>query len=160
MYRRGEPAAPPQRIRHNPPRAQVRDQFFALVDKMFKRLYERSQDPGDPIINGFNWKSLADVPAHHLFNMDEMGTDTNKSRKKKAARTENATDLRKRAQLFEETWGDNNPFHVTVCLTTCANGTLPIPPFLIHSNPNCTTQEPKITKRCAAGSTALHTHTH
>ena len=89
-----------------------------------------------------------------------MGTDTNKSRKKKAARTENATDLRKRAQLFEETWGDNNLFHVTVCLTTCANGTLPIPPFLIHSNPNCTTQEPKITKRCAAGSTALHTHTH
>ena len=77
-----------------------------------------------------------------------MGTDTNKSRKKNAARKESATDQRKQAQLFEETWGDNNPFHVTVCLTTCANGTTCIPPFLIHSNPNCKTEQPKVTQRC------------
>ena len=79
-----------------------------------------------------------------------MGTDTNKSRKKKAARKESATDQRKQAQLFEETWGDNNPFHVTVCLTTCANGTTTcMPPFLIHSNPNCKTKQPKVTERGA-----------
>ena len=134
---------------------QVRDQFFALVDNMFKRLCERSQDPGDQL-TGFYWNSLSDVPPSQLFNMDEMGSDTNKSRKKKAARKESATDLRKRAQLFEETWGDNNPFHVTVCLTTCANGTTCTPPFLIHSNPNCTTQQPRLTKKCVQ---PAHAHT-
>ena len=60
--------------------------------------------------------------------MDELGVDTNKSRKKKAAKKEAATDLRQHAQLFEETYsetyGDNNPFHVTGCLTTCADCTV------------------------------------
>ena len=134
----------------------MRDQFFALVDNMFKKLHQRSQDANDSLFNKFPWHSLADVHPSQIQNMDEMGVDSNKSRKKKAARKESATDLRKRAQLFEETWGDNNPFHVTVCLTTCANGTTCIPPFLIHSNPNCTTQQPRLTKKCVQ---PAHAHT-
>ena len=131
----------------------MRDQFFALVDNMFKKLHQRSQDPNDSVFNKFPWQSLADVHPSQIFNMDEMGVDTNKSRKKKAAREEWATDLRKRAQLFEETWGDNNPFHVTVCLTSCANG-ICMPPFLIHSNPN--TQQPRLTKKCVQPCTRTH----
>ena len=128
--------------------AQVRDQFFALVDTMFKKLNQRSQDPEDSLFNKFPWDSLGLVPPSQIYNMDEMGVDTNKSRKKKAAKKEAATDHRQQAQLFEETYGDNNPFHVTGCLTTCADGSNCIPPFLIHSNPNCTTNEPRVTKKC------------
>ena len=102
--------------------AQLRDQFFALVDTMFKKLSQRSQDPEDSLFNKFPWDSLGLVPPSQIYNMDEMGVDTNKSRKKKAAKKEAATDLRQHARLFEETYGDNNPFHVTGCLTTCADG--------------------------------------
>ena len=67
---------------------QVRDQFFALVDNMFKRLCERSQDPGDQL-TGFNWNSLSDVPPSQLFNMDEMGSvliPTRAARRKRRAK--------------------------------------------------------------------------
>ena len=52
-------------------------------------------------------------------------------------------------RAFEETEGDNNPFHVTNMLTTRADGTCPIPPVLIHSNPGTKskTDECKLTNK-------------
>eukprot|EP00966_Prymnesium_polylepis_P117003 2703738-Prymnesium_polylepis.1 len=37
---------------------------------------------------------------------------------------------------MEDTDGDNNPFHVANCMTTCAAGTTDVPPYLGHSNPS------------------------
>ena len=51
---------------------------------------------------------------------------------------------------FEETDGDNNPFHVTNCLTTCAAGTTPIPPFLGHSSPQSKAKAPYLTSKYAS----------
>ena len=53
---------------------------------------------------------------------------------------------------FEDTDGDHTPFHVTNALTTCANGTTPIPPFLIHSNPG--SKNPNITSKYAPNITS------
>jgi hypothetical protein len=39
-------------------------------------------------------------------------------------------------RVFEITCGDSVPFHVTNCLTTCANGSI-LPSVLIHSRPGC-----------------------
>ena len=79
--------------------------------------------------------------------MDEVGSDTNKGRKKKACGKEQMHSALKRAS--EETDGDNNPFHVTNMLTTRSDGKLVIPPVLIHSNPSTTskTEQPKLTRR-------------
>jgi len=47
--------------------------------------------------------------------------------------------------MFEETDGDNNPFHVTNVFTTRADGATPIPPMLGHSNPS--SKDPMLTRR-------------
>lgn len=60
---------------------QVRDEFFDLIDKMITRLFERGQNPDDETV--FPWRTFNEIPASNLYNMDEMGSDTNKGRKKK-----------------------------------------------------------------------------
>lgn len=52
--------------------------------------------------------------------------------------------------LFEETDGDNNPFHVTNCMTTRADGATPIPPYLGHSNPSTQSVAPNLTQKYAS----------
>ena len=95
----------------------------------------------------FNYKTFAEIPASLKYNMDEVGSDPNQGRKKKACGVQQMQDALKRAS--EETDGDNCPFHVTNMLTTRSDGKLPIPPVLIHSNPSTQskTEQPKITKR-------------
>ena len=115
--------------------AQVRDQFFALVDTMFKKLNQRSQDPEDSLFNKFPWDSLGLVPPSQIYNMDEMGVDTNKSRKKKAAKKEAATDHRQQAQLFEETYG-------TTTRSTSLAVLLPAPMAATASPPSSSTPTP------------------
>ena len=66
--------------------------------------------------------------------MDEVGNDTNRARKRKVNDSDAAHDGLK--HVMEVTDGDNNPFHVTNCLTTRADGATPIPPFVGHSNPS------------------------
>ena len=81
--------------------------------------------------------------AANIYNMDEVGCDSNKARVTKVMRDDQLF------HNFEDTDGDHTPFHVTNALTTCANGTTPIPPFLIHSNPTSKAHGlPKVTKRC------------
>ena len=62
---------------------QVHGEFFDLIDRMITRLYERGQDPSDTTVPSFHWKTFADIPASNKYNIDEVGSDTNKSRKKK-----------------------------------------------------------------------------
>lgn len=51
---------------------------------MMEKLYMRAQDPNDDEVpHSFRWKTFADLPATNKYNMDEMGSDTNKGRKKK-----------------------------------------------------------------------------
>lgn len=65
--------------------------------------------------------------------MDEMGSDTNKGRNKKIGHVDSSHDGFRRT--MEITDADNNPFHVTNCMTTRSDGATPIPPFIGHSNP-------------------------
>ena len=129
-------------IRNLSAAAQVRDEFFDLIDRIVTKLYERSIDPSDSTVHTF-WQSFAEIPAANIYNMDEVGCDSNKARVTKVMRDDQLF------HNFEDTDGDHTPFHVTNALTTCANGTTPIPPFLIHSNPTSKAHGlPKVTKRC------------
>lgn len=76
-----------------------------------------------------------------------MGSDTNKARKKKVAHIDTSHDGLK--HTMEVTDADNNPFHVTNCLTTRGDGEIPIPPMLGHSNPasKATKEKSKITRK-------------
>jgi hypothetical protein len=53
--------------------------------------------------------------------------------------------------VYTDTDGDNNPFHVTNCLTTRADGELCIPPFLSHSSPSTKTGTPKLSRKYLDG---------
>ena len=102
---------------------------------MVANLYRRAQDPDDKGVDAsFVWPTFDKVPARCKYNMDEMGSDTNKGRKKIIAGVDAMLDALKHA--YDETDGDNNPFHVTNCMTTRADGATVIPPMLIHSNPS------------------------
>ena len=62
----------------------MRDHFFDLIDGMIERLFQRAQDPLDSAVDAsFRWRTFAEIPAKNKYNMDEVGSDTNKGRKKK-----------------------------------------------------------------------------
>ena len=62
----------------------MRDEFFNLIDRMVDRLFHRAQDPNDTAVDAsFVWRTWAEIPAELKYNMDEMGSDSNKGRKKK-----------------------------------------------------------------------------
>mmetsp|Transcript_9690 Transcript_9690/g.24858 ORF Transcript_9690/g.24858 Transcript_9690/m.24858 type:complete len:174 (+) Transcript_9690:298-819(+) len=84
---------------------------------MITKLYARGQDPNDWMVKHFPWKTVDKIPATNIYNMDEIGSDSNKNRKKKVGHKDAMHDGLKRN--CEDTDGDNNPFHVTICMTTC-----------------------------------------
>ena len=129
---------------------------------MVEKLYRRGQDANDIVVpTSFIWRHPSEIPDACLYNMDEVGNDTNKSRASVVGSRDQQHDgLR---HVFEETDGDNNPFHVTACVTTCGAGTTRTPPMLGHSNPGSKAKdrEPKITNRlamCHVASAHVRTH--
>ena len=63
---------------------QVRDEFFALIDRMIANLFRRGQDPNDHVVpDTFTYRTFAEFPKEQKYNMDEVGSDGNKGRKKK-----------------------------------------------------------------------------
>jgi hypothetical protein len=69
-----------------PEPSQVRQGFFDLVDKMTTNLYRRAQDPNDPRVDkSFVYKTFGEIPDAQKYNMDEIGNDSNKGRKKVVA---------------------------------------------------------------------------
>jgi hypothetical protein len=133
---------------------QVRDEFFNTYERMVAKLYARGQDPDDrsvPASFQIQWSHPSNIPNTNIYNMDEVGTNFNNTRKKKVAHINTQSDGLKRA--MEDTDGDNNPFHVTNCLTTRADGSTVIPPYLGHSNPGVKskTAVPIITRKYIDG---------
>ena len=64
----------------------MRQGFFDLVDKMTTNLYQRAQDPNDPRVDkSFVYKTFGEIPDVQKYNMDEIGSDSNKGRKKVVA---------------------------------------------------------------------------
>jgi hypothetical protein len=98
----------PQRARQAT--KETRDAVFFKLDSYIKTLHSMGL---------CDWKSYKDVPDEDKFNMDEVGADTTKHRKKVIA-----DRLDTRARVFQVTpEGDGKMnIHVTLCITTCGNG--------------------------------------
>ena len=115
---------------------------------MVAKLHARGQDPMDNgVPSSFAWRTFKEIPNHLKYNMDEVGSDTNKGRKKVVGGRKCMTNSLR--HMFEMTDGDNNPFHATFCMTTRSDGQLCIPPMLGHSNPSSKskTSHPKVTHK-------------
>jgi len=91
---------------------ETRDAMFAKLDSYIQTLHAMGLVP---------WQNYQDIPPHCLYNMDELGNDTTKHRKKViVGKTKNASEMRTFLKTPE---GDGRmPWHITVCLTTRADG--------------------------------------
>ena len=67
-----------------------------------------------------SWKNYQEIPPHCLYNMDELGNDTTKHRKKViVGKAQHSKEIRTFVKTPE---GDGcMPLHITVCLTTWAD---------------------------------------
>ena len=89
----------------------TRDIVFAKLQAQTRGLYCQGKIP---------WMDYRDIPSHCIFNMDEVGSDTTKHRRKVIADKRNTY-----SRLFTVTpEGDRMNGHITVCVTTRADGTL------------------------------------
>jgi hypothetical protein len=89
---------------------ETRDAVFFKLDGYIKTLN---------VMGHCEWKSFADVPDGDKLNMDEVGADTTKHRKKVIA--DKIADWARVFQVTPEGDGKMN-MHVTICVTTCGNG--------------------------------------
>ena len=89
----------------------TRDTVFSKLQAQTRGLYAEGKIP---------WRNYADIPSNYIYNMDEVGTDTTKHRRKVIA------DKRDPFQrIFAVTpEGDRMKGHITACITTRADGTL------------------------------------
>ena len=113
----------------------VRDAYFCKLDAYINILYSMGR---------IKWKSFADVPNKFIYNMDELSSDTTKRRKKVAVAVDKSNKSKSDVRNYTITpEGDRMPFHITVCLTTRADGQYICPahgvkegappPVVIHS---------------------------
>jgi len=88
----------------------TRDTVFSKLQAQTRGLYSEGKLP---------WKNYCDIPSRCIYNMDEVGTDTTKHRRKVIA------DKRDPFQrIFAVTpEGDSMKGHITACITTRADGT-------------------------------------
>jgi hypothetical protein len=88
----------------------TRDVVFSKLQAQTRGLYCQGKIP---------WMDYRDIPSERIYNMDEVGSDTTKHRRKVIA------DKRNIIRLFTVTpEGDRMNGHITVCVTTRADGTL------------------------------------
>jgi hypothetical protein len=90
---------------------ETRDTVFFKLDCFIKTLHATGKVP---------WESFSEVPAAKKLNMDEVSNDTTKHRSKIIA---DALSMVRKFQLTPEGDGRMN-MHITVCITTRANGKL------------------------------------
>jgi hypothetical protein len=86
----------------------TRDTMFMKLDEYVYLLYRMGMSP---------WERWADVPARNKYNMDEVGTDTTKRRKRVYAEESFLPLFR----ITAEGDGKMNR-HITLCITTRADG--------------------------------------
>ncbi len=69
------------------------------------------------------WQKYSDIPPNVIYNMDELGNDTTKHCNKIIKKT-TATGTANTTRTFMRTSEGNGrmPWHITVCLTTRADG--------------------------------------
>jgi hypothetical protein len=88
----------------------TRDVVFSKLQAQTRGLYAQGKIP---------WMDYRDIPSDCLYNMDEVGTDTTKHRRKVIADKRNPFQ-----RIFTVTpEGDRMKGHITVCVTTRADGT-------------------------------------
>jgi hypothetical protein len=89
----------------------TRDTVFCKLQAQTRGLYAEGKIP---------WKNYCDIPSRCIYNMDEVGTDTTKHRRKVIADRRNIFQ-----RIFTITpEGDRMKGHITACITTRADGTL------------------------------------
>jgi hypothetical protein len=89
----------------------TRDVVFAKLQAQTRGLYAQGKIP---------WMDYRDIPSESIYNMDEVGTDTTKHRRKVIADKRNIFQ-----RIFTVTpEGDRMKGHITACVTTRADGTL------------------------------------
>jgi len=91
---------------------ETRDAMFAKLDSSVRLL---------KAMGLVSWNNYQEIPPDCLYNMDEVGNDTTKHRKKVVVgKTQDAKAMRAFVKTPE---GDGRmPWHITVCLTTRADG--------------------------------------
>jgi hypothetical protein len=88
----------------------TRDTVFCKLQAQTRGLYADGKIP---------WKDYCDIPSSCIYNMDEVGTDTTKHRRKVIADKRNPF-----SRIFTITpEGDRMKGHITACITTRADGT-------------------------------------
>jgi hypothetical protein len=87
----------------------TRDTVFSKLQAQTRALYAEGKIP---------WQNYCDIPSQHIYNMDEVGTDTTKHRRKVIADKRNIFQ-----RIFTITpEGDRMKGHITACITTRADG--------------------------------------
>jgi hypothetical protein len=87
----------------------TRDTVFSKLQAQTRGLFAEGKVP---------WKNYRDIPSHCIYNMDEVGTDTTKHRRKVIADKRNPFQ-----RIFTITpEGDRMKGHITACITTRADG--------------------------------------
>jgi hypothetical protein len=86
----------------------VRDVMFCKLNNFVGVLHAMGRS---------KYETFADIPSKYIYNMDEVASDTTKRRNKIAVDSEVAKGV---FTITPE--GDRMPFHVTICLTTRADG--------------------------------------
>jgi hypothetical protein len=87
----------------------TRDTVFSKLQAQTRGLYAEGKVP---------WKNYRDIPSNRIYNMDEVGTDTTKHRRKVIADKRNPFQ-----RIFTITpEGDRMKGHITACITTRADG--------------------------------------
>jgi hypothetical protein len=87
----------------------TRDTVFSKLQAQTRALYAEGKIP---------WQNYCDIPSQYIYNMDEVGTDTTKHRRKVIADKRNIFQ-----RIFTITpEGDRMKGHITACITTRADG--------------------------------------
>lgn len=90
----------------------VRNAYFTEIEELVKTLKETGKAP---------WRSPAEIPSSCIFNMDEVGLDTSKGLGKIFV-CPNKNKLVQTNSFLQTKEGDKMSRHITICLTSCANG--------------------------------------
>jgi hypothetical protein len=101
--------------------SKTRDTVFAKLQAQTRGLYSEGKIP---------WENYRDIPSTCIYNMDEVGTDTTKHRRKVVADKRNIFQ-----RIFTITpEGDRMKGHITACITTRADGEFEsFYSFILHS---------------------------
>ena len=96
---------------------ETRNAMFSKLNSYIKLLHALGDIP---------WSKYSDIPAESIYNMDEMGNDTTKHRSKVLYKKTDSSCFEQASEtraFMRTSEGDGRmPWHITICLTTRADG--------------------------------------